>query len=138
MEKIKVYIASPYTNGWTSDNVRRQLEAQHTLMNYDFAAFAPLLSHFSEIYSHRPEHEWFAWDLEWLKVCHVLVRLRVFDGKNETTSKGADEEMERAREWGIPVFEFESLEQLDAWAKNINKEELFELYKIEQNEKINI
>lgn len=136
MENIRVYIASPYTNGWTSDNVRRQLDAQHILMDYDFSAFAPLICHFSEIHKHRPEKEWFKWDLSWLKVCHVLVRIRVY-GKNgdEINSNGADEEMVLAKKWGIPVFEFKNLNELKAWAENVNKKELLELYKIEQLEK---
>lgn len=129
MEKLKIYIASPYTNGWTADNVRRQLEAQHILLDNNFAPFAPLIMHFNEIYRHRPEREWFAWDLEWLRVCHILVRIRVKDDNgNEIISTGSDEEMRQAKEWGILVFEFSSLEELKLWAENSNKEELYEQF----------
>lgn len=133
MEKLRVYIASPYTNGWQADNVRRQFDAQHILMDEGFTAFAPLTNHFSEIYRKRSEHEWFQWDLEWLRVCHILVRIRVFDSDgNETPSTGADEEMRNAKEWGIPCFEFKCLDELKTWAKNVDKKELFELFELEQ------
>lgn len=118
MKKEKVYIASPYSNGWQADNVRRQLEAKHILMDHGFIPFAPLENHFCEIYQHRPEHEWFEWDLEWLAVCDILVRIRAFDSKgDEIPSPGADKEEQYARDLGLSVYVFNNLEELKAFCK---------------------
>jgi nucleoside 2-deoxyribosyltransferase len=118
MSKIKVYIASCYTNGWMPDNVRRQIEAKHILLDNGFAPFAPLENHYSEIYRHRPEHDWFEWDLEWLSVCNILVRIRVFDKNgNETPSPGSDQEMQFALDHGITIYEFNSLDELRGWCE---------------------
>jgi len=57
VKKQKVYICSPYTNGWMPDNVRLQLEAKHILLDYGFIPFSPLENHFAEIYKHRKEGE---------------------------------------------------------------------------------
>lgn len=118
MSKTRVYIASCYTNGWMPDNVRRQIEAKHILMDYGFVPFAPLENHYSEILKHRPEHEWFQWDLEWLGVCNILVRIRVFDKNgDEIPSTGSDKEMQFAREHGITIYEFKDLGELESWCK---------------------
>jgi len=129
MDKLRVYIASPYTNGWMPDNVRRQIEAKHILMDHGFMPFAPLENHYSEIFKHRPEHEWFEWDLAWLKVSDILVRIKAFDDEgNEIPSPGADEECRNAKEWGIPVFVFDTLKDLESWAKNPDsKSQFYEL-----------
>lgn len=127
MTKIKLYIASPYTNGWMPDNVRLQLEAKDILMNYGFVPFAPLVNHFSEIYKHRKENEWLEWDIEWLKTCDILVRIRSKRNGLEIPSPGSDKETLTARENNILIVELETLEELELWAKNFkykSKEEL--------------
>jgi nucleoside 2-deoxyribosyltransferase len=125
MRKIKVYIASSYTNGWMPDNVRRQLEAKHILLDYGFIPFAPLETHFAEIYRHRPEHDWFQWDLEWLSVCDIIVRIRAFDSEgNQIISNGSDQEMDFARQKGITVYDFNDLTELRDWAKEMNLKNL--------------
>jgi len=117
--KLKVYIASPYTNGWTATNVSRQLKAKHILMDNGFCPFAPLENHYAEIFQHRSEHEWFEWDLEWLKVCDILVRIRPNDANgNEIPSPGSDQEVETALENGIEVHQFKTLDELKEWAEN--------------------
>ena len=120
--KLKVYIASPYTNGWTSTNVRRQLEAKHILMDHGFCPFAPLENYFAEIHRGRSEGEWMEWDLAWLKVCDILIRLRPDDDKGvEIPSPGSDLEVKTAKEEGLLVFDFKTLEELKKWAKSIDK-----------------
>ena len=115
-KRLKVYIASPYTNGGAADNVRRQLEAQKVLMDKKFVAFAPLITHFADIHHPRSEHEWLDWELEWLKECDFLVRIRPTDGDGiETPSKGSDIEEQTARDHNMPVYNFESVEELKIW-----------------------
>ena len=124
--KIRIYIASPYSNGWHADNVRRQLEAKHILMDNGFVPFAPLENHFSEIYRHRRENEWLNWDLEWLSVCDILVRIRAFySNGNEIPSAGVDIEVERANNLNIPVFVFENIDHLKMWSETVDKIKLW-------------
>ncbi len=97
MTEVKViYIASPYKNGDTAYNVRRQMDAAHEIMDMGHAPIAPLLSHFMEIYRHRPEAEWLKSDLAIMKKADCVVRLKGY-------SNGATEEVRVATELGIPV-----------------------------------
>ena len=105
MKKLKVYVASPYTKDWMPNAVRRQLKAKNILMDHGFSPFAPLENHFNEIFHHREEHEWFAWDLEWLEVCDIMVRLKPKDDEgNEIVSTGCDKEAQFARENLFHIF----------------------------------
>jgi len=128
MNKLKVYIASPYTLGWMPDNVRLQLEAKNILMDYGFVPFAPLVNHFEEIYKHRNEHDYLEWDIEWLKVCDILLRIRSSKDGVEIPSKGADIEVQVAIENNIKVIDFKDLNELTDWAvknsPNNNKKNL--------------
>lgn len=94
---IKVYIASPYTKGDVAVNVKRQLDCVDTLMNFGFAPFAPLYSHFQHMAYPRPYEDWIKIDLEWVKVCDCLLRL---GGE----SSGADGEVKFAKQNNIPIF----------------------------------
>jgi len=125
-KKLKVYIASPYTKGWSFDNVRRQLKAKDILLNNGFTPFAPLMAHFYQIYTeNHDERQMMGWELEWLNVCDFMVRLRVrLEDGSELSSFGSDEEESKANEWGIPIYTFWSLEELEYWAKNINPIEI--------------
>ena len=94
---IKVYIASPYTKGDIAVNVKRQLDCFDELVNYGFAPFAPLYSHFQHMAHPRPYEDWIKLDLEWVTVCDCVLRL---DGE----SSGADGEVKFAEERNIDVF----------------------------------
>jgi len=94
---IKVYIASPYTKGDVAVNVRTQLEMANKLMDLGFAPFAPLYSHFQHMAFPRPYEDWIKIDLEWVKVCDCVLRLR-------GESAGADGEVKFAHDNKIPVF----------------------------------
>lgn len=91
-----IFISSPYTIGNQLDNVQRQVEAAHTLMDYGYAPLAPLLSHYLEQWRSRPWEEWMEIDFVLLAKCDALLRL---DGE----SRGADLEVAEARRLGIPV-----------------------------------
>lgn len=100
---IRVYLASPYTIGDVAVNVKAQMDMADKLMNMGFAPYVPLLSHFQHISHPRPYQSWLILDLIWIQKCECVLR---FGGE----SKGADEEVEYAREKDIPVFF--SLEEL--------------------------
>lgn len=102
----KVYIASPYTIGDTAVNVRRQIDAANELMDMGLLPFAPLMSHFHDMIHHRGWADWMDWCLGWLDACDIVLRL---DGE----SKGADMEVARAKELGIPVcYSINELEKM--------------------------
>jgi hypothetical protein len=94
---IKVYIASPYANGDTAINVKRQIDAGDALISNGFAPFIPLLYHFQHLVHPRPNSDWMNIDLEWVKACDALLRL-------PGISDGADQEVDCAKQNGIPVF----------------------------------
>lgn len=97
MNKPKIYISSPYTIGDAGSNVKKQIDLAHLLMDLGFAPFVPLLSHFLHISRPRPYQDWISWDLEWIRPCDALIRLKGI-------SKGADVEVAFAKKNNIPVF----------------------------------
>lgn len=94
---IKVYIASPYTNGNQAENVRQQMVCFEYLVHNGYCPFAPLLSHFQEILSPLPYRKWTELGLEWIRVCDCVLRL---PGK----SLGTDDECKFASSLKLPVF----------------------------------
>ena len=97
MGKTKVFIASPYTIGDVGLNVKRQIDMSEELINAGYLPFAPLLFHFQHMIHPRYYKDWIDIDLEWLEACDCVLRL---DGE----SKGADGEVKRALELGMPVY----------------------------------
>ena len=94
---IRVYVASPYSIGDAEENVRRNLEAADLLMDFGFAPYAPLLNHYQHQIRPRSYDDWLRLDMEWLAQCRAVLRL-------PGESRGADLEVARAQELGIPVF----------------------------------
>jgi len=124
---MRIYIASPYTIGDTDLNVRRQLEVADELMNLGYTPYVPLLSHFQHLVFPRSYKDWLEHDIEWLKVCDCVLRLK---GK----SKGADKEVRTAKELKIPVYySIKELEEIKEKEKTneLNKK----LYKIDKQAK---
>lgn len=93
---IKVYIASPYTQGDTGRNVKAQIDTFIALMDNGYLPFAPLLTHFVHMAHPKPYDYWTAYDDEWLKTCDVLLRL-------PGESPGADREEGIAQYLNIPI-----------------------------------
>lgn len=97
VNKIKVYIASPYTVGDQSKNVRRQMDCFNELRNKGFIPFIPLLTHFQHMVHPQSYESWMVWDFAWIESCNCVLRL---NGE----SPGADREVEYAKLHNIPVF----------------------------------
>jgi len=114
MNKLKVYIASPYTKGDTAINVKRQLDCVDELMTLGYAPFAPLYSHFQHMAHPRPYTDWVEIDLIWVGACDVVLRL-------EGDSSGADGEVAFAKENGIHVVY--SIEELEEYRAKKTEEE---------------
>lgn len=92
-----VYIASPYTLGDKEKNVIESLQVADSLLDAGYSPYAPLLTHYQAQNFPRPENDWLAHDIKWLKRCDCLLRL-------PGESKGADAEVAFAKENNIPVY----------------------------------
>ena len=96
---IRVYIASPYTKpeGCEQENVDRSFAVAIKLIEYGFAPYPPLYSHYLHLMKPQAFETWMKLDMEWVQQCDCLLRL-----KGE--SYGADREVEFAQDQGMPVF----------------------------------
>lgn len=92
------YVAGPYASDPVA-NTRRAIETGMEL--WATGQVVPLIPHLSLLsnFVHpMPETDWYAFDLDLLEHCDAVLRI-------PGESKGADREVERARELGLPVFE---------------------------------
>lgn len=103
---IKVYIASPYTKGDVAVNVKNSMDMVNILIEKGYAPFCPLYTHFQHIMHPQDWSVWMELDLEWVAVCDCLLRL-------PGESKGADIEVEFAKDKCIPIFY--SVEELEKY-----------------------
>lgn len=109
MKPKKVYIAGPYSQGVTAENIRNAVFAAERLVQLDCSPYIPHLSHLWELIQPHCYEFWIHHDMEWLGVCDALLRL-------PGHSPGADGEVAEAQRLGIPVFY--SLDELKAWIDN--------------------
>jgi hypothetical protein len=96
-QKMKVYLASPYTKGDIARNVFRQMEVADVLIKKGHAPFIPLLYHFQHMYFPQEYQTWTTIDLEWVQACDCLLRLA-------GDSERADAEEAFAKDLGMPVY----------------------------------
>ena len=94
---LKVYVSAPYTIGCQAKNVIRVMGVGDELLKLGHIPFLPHLSHFWDATSPKPYKVWLDYDLKWLEVCDILLRL---DGD----STGSDIEVAVAERLGIPVY----------------------------------
>ena len=113
-EMIRVYIASPYSTGDQEENVIRAMGVFDQLVKYGFAPYAPLLSHYQHKYYPLPYEKWLELDIEWLRTCHILLRL---PGESE----GADRECRAMDKMNKPVCYISSYEIEEVFANAIRK-----------------
>ena len=115
MRKVRVYIASPYSNGNKEELVKKHFQAAYHLLKMGFNPYAPLYNHFLQIVYADIDKDfpWLELDKEWLEQCDILVRFHFKNEKNEEIfSPGADEEEAHAKQLGIPVFHFYNVEEM--------------------------
>lgn len=104
-----VYVASPYTGGSPGLNVHFQCSVFNMLMD-DGIVFpvVPLWSHFQHLVFPRPYEDWLGYDLAQIErgIDAVLRLVAVNKEMNyvQAASPGADREVKKAEELGIPVF----------------------------------
>jgi len=100
-----IYIASPYSIGDLTANVRVQLDAFERIMEMGHLPFAPLLDHFQHIVHPRSDESWlYDYCLPWVERCDLILRL-------PGVSFGADIEVGHAIKHGVePCFGWSDLE----------------------------
>lgn len=122
MFNLTAYIASPYTNGDKIENVNLQLDVANELMKRGIAPHVPLLNHFQHLRHPNEEDKWLELDFVFLKFCDILIRMKPIKDGKEIPSYGADQEEQRARELGIPIYVFHTIEELILWLNTVELE----------------
>ena len=67
------------------------------LIAHKLIPFAPLLAHLWDLIAPKSAYDWLLYDLAWLEKCDCALRL-------PGQSRGADAEVRRAEELGLPVY----------------------------------
>lgn len=106
--KKRIYIAGPYTKPDPCVNTYNAIKMGNQLWALGFVPFVPHLTHFWHTITPHPYEDWINYDLEWIPLCNAILRL-------PGESSGADREVKRANELGIPVFN--TVDQLVSWAR---------------------
>jgi hypothetical protein len=107
--KKMVYVAGPYTGGDPEENTMEAMRAGAKLWKLGLVPFVPHLSHFWHKYFPLSYVQWLAYDIQILKRCDALLRLK-------GVSPGADQEIEFAKIFNIPVFH--SIPELLTWSRS--------------------
>lgn len=95
---MKIYVAGPYSKGDVARNVREAIYIGNNLRALGHTPFIPHLTHFWHmLIPHDDISFWYGYDMEWLEMCDAVYRI-----PGEST--GADMEVARAKELGMPVF----------------------------------
>jgi nucleoside 2-deoxyribosyltransferase len=101
----RIYIAGPYTQGDVGVNMGRALSAANYLIEHGFAPFVPHLFHFLHMMHPQSYEVWLEQDMVWLAQCDALLRL-------SGDSPGADREVYWARTYHVPVYDYDSINDL--------------------------
>ena len=96
MKKL-IYVAAPYTHPDPVANTHKAIQVAEELVERGFMPLIPHLLLLWHIVSPHKEDFWYECGRELLRRCDGLLRI-------EGESKGADWEVELAKEWGIPVY----------------------------------
>jgi hypothetical protein len=97
MKRPIVYVAGPYSGGNVSRNVQKALQQGDIIYDMGALSFVPHLCHLWDLVTPQPYHYWLNMDMEWLEQVQACFRM-------EGESPGADKEVARCEELGIPVF----------------------------------
>lgn len=97
IDRLRVYISGPITNGDRVLNFAQACAAQTELMQLGFAPLNPMLSMMHPAAWSIPHGEWLAADLPWVEMADCVLRL-------PGESVGADAECQHARRHNTPVF----------------------------------
>lgn len=116
-DKIKIYLASPYTSGNKDANTQLQIDIAYQLLIMGFNPYVPLFNHYIQVDHPNIDtdlkFDWLEIDKAWLKECDIVFRFHPKDNFDIfIPSPGADEEEKYAQELEIPVFNFKSISEM--------------------------
>ena len=94
--KPRIYITGPYTRPDPCENTGKMMKVWDELLTLGFWPVCPLWSHFQHTFYPRPYKDWLDYDLEGIDIFDALLRI-------PGESSGAEKEIARAVELGIPV-----------------------------------
>src|SRR5690242_627406 len=97
---LKIYVAGPLSTGDYSTivhNVKEAIDHADSILLLGGYPYLPHLTHFWNLFHSHGWDEWMALDKQYLRICDGLLRLR-------GPSRGADQEVAWAKEFGIPVY----------------------------------
>lgn len=100
MNKKWIYIAAPYTANTSAEVASNVKIAMHYGTLLREMGFVPLIPHLCDAWDKEiPQHYlyWIELTLDYMSKCDAVLRL-------PGDSPGADGEVHKALEWGIPVF----------------------------------
>lgn len=98
MNRMRIYIAGPYTNGDIAQNVRNAImEGDYVETVLGHHVIIPHLTHFWHMLMPHNIEYWYEHDLRDLRTCDALLRL-------PGTSTGADREVEMAKKLGLTIY----------------------------------
>ena len=113
---LKVYVAGPLHTGASSHdevhiNISTAVLVAEKLLAIGYVPYIPHLTHYwasHHIEDSRLVQAWIAYDLAWLEVCDLMVRI-------PGESHRADKEQQFCDLHGIQYFKFLTLKSLDDW-----------------------
>lgn len=113
--QLRVYIAGPIMSHPNSPfhGVSEAIEAMHSLMDHGYHPFCPHLNALADMVMPRPETDWMALDLEWLRSCDAILCL-----DKPKKGSGVQQEVDLAAKMGIPVHF--SLWTLNDWRDSLD------------------
>lgn len=97
---MRVFVSGPYSAPDPERvllNVQKAIDAGNRLIDAGLWPHVPHLMHYMHERQARPYEAWLALDMAWLAKCDAVLRL-------PGDSPGADREVARARELGLPVY----------------------------------
>jgi len=95
-KEYHIYIAHPISIGTPDVNMRNLIDACEQVWRMGHYAYGALLNLTWEVVYPKSEKQYLEHDIGWLKKCDIVWRL-------PGESKGADQEVRKAKELGIPI-----------------------------------
>ncbi len=92
-----IYVAGPYTKDDPAVNTRNAILVGEEIVKMGHIPFIPHLTHFWHIIFPHEYQYWMDMDEKWLLRCDALFRM-------PGNSSGADIEVKKAKERGMPVY----------------------------------
>ena len=94
---MRIYVAGPYSKGDQIINTRNAILAGEEIIRKGHIPYVPHLSQLWHTVSPHEPKFWYDLDIEWLRLCHAVLRL-------PGDSVGADAEVAEAKRLGLPVY----------------------------------